>query len=104
LWLGIAALVAASPMPILLSFFTLEFGGWPMLIPAALAVVGVIALIFYAAHTPLSNAAVRRAQYWRGFRKYLQEIARDRQAPPLESSVRQWLPLAVAIGVAPAWS
>jgi uncharacterized membrane protein YgcG len=104
MWVGVAALIVAAPMPILLSFFVNEFGGWPMLIPAALAVVGVTALIFYAAHTPLSNDAVRRAQYWRGFRKYLQDVARDREAPPPESTVRQWLPFAVAIGVAPAWS
>ncbi len=53
---------------------------------------------------PLSNSAVRRAEYWRGFRQYLRDVARDRHAAPPDATVRQWLPFAVAIGLAPAWA
>jgi predicted membrane protein DUF2207 len=102
--LGIGGLVLAVPVALLLTTLIERFGGWPMLIPAALGAVGIVAVIFYAAHTPLSNEAVRRAQYWRGFRKHMQAVARDREVAPVAATVQDWLPLAVAIGVAPAWS
>jgi hypothetical protein len=102
--LGLAAFVLAAALAIAMGFLVAAFGGWPMMLPAALAAVGVIACIVAAAHTTLSNEAIRRAQSWRAFRKYVQDVARDRQRIPLESAVRDWLPLAVAIGVAPAWS
>ncbi|MEP6918362.1 MAG: DUF2207 domain-containing protein [Acidobacteriota bacterium] len=103
-WLGIGAFILAAPVALLLATQIGEFGPWPMMIPAALAAVGMVAFIVHAAHTPLSNEAVRRAQYWRAFRKHMQKVARDRESAPVESTVQDWLPLALAIGVAPAWS
>jgi hypothetical protein len=104
LGIGVIALIAACVAP-LGALFTIDgYGAWPMLIPVALAVVGVTALICYAAHTPLSNSAVRRAEQWRGFKRYLRDIARDRQTSPSDSAMRQWLPFAVATGLAPAWA
>ena len=101
---AVIALIAAGAAALGL-FFTLdEYGGWPMLIPLALVIVGVTALICHAAHTPLSNSAVRRAEYWRSFRRYLRDVARDRHAAPPDATARQWLPFAVAIGLAPAWA
>jgi hypothetical protein len=102
--IGVIALIAASVTPLSIVFTVGDYGAWPMLIPVALAVVGVTALICYAAHTPLSNSAVRRAEYWRSFRRYLREVARDRQSSPPDATLRQWLPFVVAIGLAPAWS
>ena len=102
--IGTASGVAAGLAAILLGLIADRHGAWPMLIPAALAVVGVVALICYAAHTPLSNDAERRVQQWRGFRQYLRDVARDRDASPGDADVQRWLPYAVALGVAPAWS
>jgi hypothetical protein len=102
--IGTIALIAAGVAALALSSAVDRYGAWPMLIPAALAVVGVIALICHAAHTPLSNSAVRRAQGWRSFRRYLRDVARDRQASPQDATLRQWLPFAVAVGIAPAWA
>ena len=81
-----------------------RFGGWPFLICGALAIVAILAASFYAAHTPLSNEGLRRAQHWRAFRQYLRDVARDRQPSPADGEARRLLPLAVALGVAPAWS
>jgi predicted membrane protein DUF2207 len=104
LGIGVIALIAACVTPLGAVFTFDDYGGWPLLVPVALAVVGVAALICYTAHTPLSNSAVRRAELWRGFRHYLREIARDRQTSPSDSTMRQWLPFAVATGLAPAWA
>jgi len=58
----------------------------------------------YAAHTPLSNDGVRRAAEWRGFRRYLRDLARDRQPSPGDAVIRQLLPFAIALGIAHGWS
>jgi len=102
--IGIIALVAGGVGPVALSFMVDDYGPWPMLIPLACIVVGVTGLICHAAHTSLSNSAVRRAEYWRSFRRYLNDVAKDRQASPPDSTMRQWLPFAVATGLGPAWS
>ena len=102
--IAIASLVAAGISSIALPLFADRYGAWPMLIPAACAVVALVAFICYAAHTPLSNEGVRRAQQWRRFRQYLRDVARDREASPGETDARHLLPFAVALGVAPAWS
>lgn len=101
---AVASLVAAGIASIVFPLFTERHGGWPMLIPAACATVALIAFICYGAHTPLSNDGVRRAQQWVRFRKYLRDVARDREASPGDADARRLLPFAVALGVAPAWS
>jgi hypothetical protein len=79
-----------------------RYGGWPMLIPAAFAVIGVSAMIFAAATTPLSDEGLRRAAGWRGFREHLKAIAQERQ--PAATDVHALLPFAVAAGLAAGWA
>ena len=101
---SVVSLIGAGVASIAFAFVADRFGGWPMLIPLALALIGVIGLICYAAHTPLSNDGVRRAGEWRGFQRYLRDVARDRQPSPGDAVVRQLLPFAIAFGIAHAWS
>ena len=74
-----------------------------MLFPAAFLVVGVVALIFSATVTPLSNEGVRRGHRWRAYRGYLANVARGREAAT-GIAVPQVLPIAVALGLAGAWA
>jgi hypothetical protein len=97
-------LIMAGAATIALSLVVDRFGPSLMLIPAALGLVGVAALISFAAHTPLSNDGVRRAHEWRGFRQYLRDVARDRQPSPADAEVRRLLPYAIALGLAHSWS
>jgi Predicted membrane protein (DUF2207) len=80
-----------------------RYGPWPMLIPAALALIGMAGLIFAAATTPLSNEGLRRAASWRGFRDYLKGLMQER-GQPADSGVARLLPLAVATGLAAGWA
>ena len=102
--IGAMALVLAAITPIPVLAFGDWFGPWPFLVSGALVIVGVTALGFYAAHTPLSNEGVRRAQRWRAYREYLRNVARDREPSPADADARQLLPFAVALGVAASWS
>ena len=80
-----------------------DFGPWPFFFPAAFLVVGVVALIFSATVTPLSNEGVRRGHRWRAYRGYLANVARGREAAT-GIAMPQVLPIAVALGLAGAWA
>jgi hypothetical protein len=99
-----ACLISAGVVAFALALMVERFGPWPMLIPAALSVVGVSALICFAAHTPLSNEGIQRAREWRGFRQHLRDIARDREPSPSDAVTRQLLAYAIALGLAHSWS
>jgi hypothetical protein len=99
-----ACLISAGVTAFALALMVERFGPWSMLIPAALAVVGVSALICFAAHTPLSNEGIQRARGWRGFRRHLRDIARDREPAPSDAVARQMLPYAIALGLAHSWA
>ncbi len=102
---ALGSFIAAAAAACLAGFLATDrFGQWPMLVPLACAVVGLAALISYAAHTPLSNDAARRLQSWRAFRAHLRNIAKDSGAPVSEASLRQWLPYVVAAGLAASWA
>jgi hypothetical protein len=78
-------------------------GAWPLLVPASLVLLAALALIFAATITPLSNEGVRRAVRWRSYRRHLADVAAGKRTTPgmPEPAV---LSLAVALGLANAWS
>jgi hypothetical protein len=80
-----------------------RFGPWPLLIPAAIMMIALTALITGTTVTMLSNEGVRRARGWRDYRKHLRLVATGKQ-PAIGVSVAGALPYAVALGLASAWS
>lgn len=80
-----------------------RFGPWPLLVPAAIMVVGLTSLIVGATVTKLSNEGVRRARRWRDYRKHLRMVATGKE-PSMGVSLASVLPYAVALGLASAWS
>lgn len=95
------ALVALGACLLLLD----DYGAYPMLMPLALVIGSVASFSFMAAHTPLSNEGVRRAEQWRGYKKHLSDPqgieTRWGASGPAEARI---LPYAVALGLAAAWS
>ena len=80
-------------------------GGGPFFIPLALAIAGVTSLIVAASHTPLSNEGVRRAEQWRAFKRHLSDPqAIEPRWGASGTGEARILPLAVALGLAAAWS
>lgn len=103
--IGVALLILGGAFVLPAALFVDQFGGWPMLIPLAVALVGTASFIFAAAETPLSNDGVRRAELWRGYQRHLR---RPQDIEPRwgasESAEARILPFAVALGLASAWS
>ena len=99
-WSGSVLLILAGLAVPLAAFFVNRFAGWPMFLPAGLAIVGIASFIFAGSVTPLSNEGVRRAARWRGFRWYLKEVSRQREQPVVPN-LDDLLPFAVAMGLGP---
>jgi hypothetical protein len=95
----VSAAIAVAPMIPL----TGRFGGWPLLIPAALVAVGLASLIVGSTIIVLSNEGVRQARRWRDYKKYLRMVAVGKE-PALGGSLGRALPYAVALGLASAWA
>ncbi len=83
--------------------FVSRFGGWPMLLPATFALLGMAGLVFSAATTSLSNEGARRAARWRGFRTYLKSLSQSREHTSV-AGVGTLLPFAIATGLGAAWA
>jgi len=98
---GLFVLAIATIIPAV--FLTRTFEGWPFVVPGAIAIVGLGALIGYGVLTPLSNEGVRRAAEWRAYARHLKDVARDRTALTNSTPVAL-LPFAVALGLAGSWS
>lgn len=102
--IGLVMILVAACIGLPLGILALDaYGAWPLLIPLALAIAALVALIAHTAHTPLSNEGIRRARYWRAFQGHLKEVARDRAPAPADGMDRL-LPYAVALGLADTWS
>jgi uncharacterized protein (TIGR04222 family) len=80
-----------------------QFGPWPLLIPLAMFIAALAGFVFQGTTTPLSNEGVRRRDRWLAYQKHLNEVARSK-APLRIPSPARLLPLAVALGLASAWS
>ena len=102
LGVSIALFILAAMLFVPCVIFVRQFGGWPLLIPGALVLVGTIGLIFYGALTPLSNEGAHRAERWRAYQRHLKDVARDRAQ--LREAPTRVLGFAVALGLASAWS
>jgi hypothetical protein len=100
---AILLLIVAALLTIPAGILAGEYGGWPFMIPAAIASAAIAGFIFYGALTPLSNDGVRRAEEWRAFKRHLRDVARSRAHLTTDSPTR-FLPFAVALGLAGAWS
>lgn len=100
---GIGAFAGAALTAIPAAFIVRQYEGWPFLVAAAAAIVGVVSLVVYGALTPLSNDGVRRAERWRAFGKHVRSIARGETSLSSHSAA-QLTPYAVALGHAGAWS
>jgi hypothetical protein len=99
----VALVLAGVSVPLFALLLTDRYGPWPMLIPAAFAVVGMTGLIFAGATTPLSNEGLRRAAGWRGFRAYLKTLTQDRGQSAVQG-VETFAPYAMATGLAAGWA
>lgn len=102
---GIALIFLAVVAAAMCLFLVGEHGGWPFLVPLAIALVAIVSFIIMGSQTPLSNNGVRRAEQWRAYKKH---IAQPQEIEPrwgaAGTAEARILPIAIALGLAAAWS
>ena len=80
-----------------------QYRGWPLLVPAAVILVGIVGFAFQGATTPLSDEGLRIAERWRAYQRHLKEVARG-DAHLSADSPSGVLPFAVALGLTAIWA
>jgi hypothetical protein len=100
---GLSLLLGGATLVIPAAVLLNQYGQWPLLVPLALVVGGLVGIIAGATTVVLSEQGIASAARWRGYRQLLKNIATDR-APGQSLSADRSLAYAVALGLAPQWS
>jgi hypothetical protein len=79
-------------------------GPWPLLVPLALVIGGLIAIVAGATMTVLSDQGTLAAAQWLGYRQHLKDVAKGGRDAPSAVLPPRSLVYAVALGLAPQWS
>jgi hypothetical protein len=93
---GIACIGVAPLIP--------RYDGWPFLLPLALAVSGLVGVVMAAATTPLSDAGLMQSARWRGFKRYLKDVAEARDVSGPSTVRPRWVVYGIGLGLAHQWS
>jgi hypothetical protein len=93
---GIACIGVAPLIP--------TYDGWPFLLPLALAVAGIVGVVIAAATTPLSDTGLMQSARWRGFRRYLKDVAEARDVSGPSTIRPRWVVYGIGLGLAHQWS
>jgi hypothetical protein len=81
-----------------------RFDAWPLMLPGAVIVVGLVALVFASAFSTLSDEGRRQSTAWRAFFRGLREMTRGRQAIGDAETFDRYLPYATSAGASEAWA
>ena len=93
---GVACIGVAPLIP--------RYDGWPFLLPLALAVSGIVGVVMAAATTPLSDAGLMQSTRWRGFKRYLKDVAEARDGNGASTIRPRWVVYGIALGLAHQWA
>src|SRR6185437_5152601 len=102
--LGVRLLLGGAALVIPAVAMINQQGPWPLLVPLALVIGGLVAIIAGATMTVLSDQGAMAAAQWRGYRQHLKDIARARGDGQPSALPPRSLVYAVALGLAMQWS
>ncbi len=78
-------------------------GGVALVLPLAVAAVSVQILILGASLSPYTDQGRQAASRWKAFGKYLEQVAKGREAVTRPDLFERYLPYAAGLGLADAW-
>lgn len=100
---GVVLMFLAVPIGALTMLLWSVFGGWPLLLAAAVFLVGIISTIAGAVVSPLSARGVQYADAFDPFRRFLESVSKGKTSLPDPAYFPAYLPYATAFGFAKAW-
>jgi uncharacterized membrane protein len=101
---GIVILLASGVGLVAALTLTGVWGGWPLLMPFALAGIALVGLVMAVSFSPLSDEGAQQAGQWKGFAAYLRDVTRGRESPFQPKIFEMYLPYAASFGLAQAWA
>jgi len=100
---GVALLILAPVLLIAGALFDALFGMWPLLLMGAIAFIGFMAVIFGASYTKLSDKGFQYATAFEPFRRFLQDVSKNKTDLPDNTYYEAYLPYATGYGLANQW-
>lgn len=101
--LGVALLILAPLLLIAGALFDSLFGMWPLLLMGAVALIGFLAVIFGASYNKLSDKGFQYATAFEPFRRFLQDVAKNKADLQDKAYYEAYLPYATGYGLAEKW-
>ncbi len=100
---GVALLILAPLLLIAGALFDSLFGMWPLLLMGAVALIGFLAVIFGASYTKLSDKGFQYATAFEPFRRFLEDVSKDKASLSDDAYYEAYLPYATGYGLAEKW-
>lgn len=101
---GTLLMVLAAVIFIAALLLATQFGYWPLLVSGALFMVAVVAYLAAATLSARSDLGEQVAASWAPFRHYLVQASKGKERIPNPELFEQYLPYAMAFGVAEKWA
>lgn len=102
-WLAFGMVLIGGLGIVVAAAFIQRFEAWPLLLPGALMVAGMVGLVVAATVTPLSDEGLVEAARWRGFKRHLKSVSAGRDDGGTTFPSR-WIVYAIAVGLGYSWS
>lgn len=102
--LGVLLLFGAAALFVAALLLGSSLGYWTLLPVGAVAVLGILAFLIAATISTRSERGEQIAAMWRPYRRYLEQAAKGKERIPNPELFAQYLPYAVAFGVAENWA
>ena len=102
IWGGVL-MVLLLPLAAAVILMGTLFGFWPVLLAAAIFIVGLIALLSGATLSPLSDRGAKLAEAFDPFRRFLDQAGKGKMDVPDPAYYEAYLPYATAFGYAQPW-
>jgi len=100
---GVMLLFVALAVLLITFLLGSMFGFWPLVLAAAVALLGLIAFIAGAAVSPLSGRGAKLAETFAPFRRFIEQVSRGKMDVPNPAYYEAHLPYATAFGYAVPW-
>ncbi len=81
-----------------------SFGLGPFVVAAAVALLGLVGILFGTSLSPLSDGGAETAVSWKAFNNYLKAVSKGKQAVDSPTMFEKYLPYAAAFGLLHQWA
>ncbi len=100
---GVALLILAPMLLIAGALFDSILGIWSLLLMGAVALIGFLAVIFGASYNKLSDKGFQYATAFEPFRRFLEDVSKDKASLSDDAYYEAYLPYATGYGLAEKW-